>query len=221
MAVTFLQQQSGGSDGVSTTIASAAGSTTSGSLIVGAACCIDNTPGTFSVSDTAGNTYSYPTARNNGAVTLWMLPFYSYNATGNASNVVTANFGASVQYRSIVWCEYSGLVTDSSVYEDEDWDTTGAADAALATPTLSLSDAGLVVGFVCPYDTRTFTTTRNERYDSGTYRVGAIDRIEATAGSYDLDATLSSNVRATLIALAFKAAAGPSFIPRGTLLGVG
>lgn len=68
--------------------------------------------GTFSLSDTAGNTGWRRHARSAGlsatCIELWSLK----NMVGHATNVVTAGFSVSTNFRAIVVAEYSGLATD-------------------------------------------------------------------------------------------------------------
>lgn len=80
-----------------------------------------------SVTDTAGNTYvkaigrktAYDSCRNE----LW----YTYNATGNASNVITANISGNVQYWGVVAVQYSGILTTDPL------DVTAIGDTASGT----------------------------------------------------------------------------------------
>jgi len=69
-------------------------------------------PGTMSISDTQGNTYTAATtATNHGATGQWFYTFAS--ATGD--NIVTGSFTNNATYRFIRVLEYSGISTTNPV----------------------------------------------------------------------------------------------------------
>jgi hypothetical protein len=225
MSFVFEGVANAAADSASVTIASGSRAATAGNLIVGCAVCQVDTPGAFSVSDTAGNTFEYGTARQHSVQPLFLRPFYARNITANAANVITADFTSSVRFRSIVWHEYSGVGVSTCELADDDVGETLSGATALSTPTLTLARAGVVVGLLCPYGTRTFTTTNTERYDPASYYLGSLDRIEGSAGSYALDATWSGAIESVMSALAFQLAGGGGgeqpetiFVPRRRII---
>lgn len=132
-------------------IASAAKSTTTGNfLAVYIKWEVAATPIVTSVTDTAGNTFvevveaSHASGDPRGAL------YYAENITGNASNVVTANFGSgSPEYRRIIVEEFSGIATSSST--DGSVQTNNGTGTAYSTADITTSQSGLVVLGVSGY----------------------------------------------------------------------
>lgn len=96
-----------------TTVASPAQAHVTGNLIVvGVRWYRSSAQDISSVVDTAGNTYTFISSKNDGAdqVELW----YAYNVTGNASNVVTVTFSGITSYRVVCVGEFSGAKTSAT-----------------------------------------------------------------------------------------------------------
>ncbi len=111
MAIAYVSSSIGNNAATGTSIATAALSTTNGNLIV---VCIAAGAGgasetVTSVTDTATNTYvqfsGAKAGTDGGLCDIW----YAKNITGNAANVVTANFSATLTLRAIHQLQYSGL----------------------------------------------------------------------------------------------------------------
>lgn len=108
----------GTGDAAANSIAASAKNTTTGNAIfVGVKWENATTPTLLSVTDTAGNTY---TVDQQGIYTPGNEPHgaiaYCLNATGNAANVITANFSAATAtFRRIHVEEFSGVATSAGV----------------------------------------------------------------------------------------------------------
>lgn len=110
---------------------------------------------TATVTDTAGNTY---TDGGSGRLTQssdsgFLQLFYAYNVTGHASNVVTATFSSSQDYKAVVAAEYSGVKTSASPVDTGNTGTAGATNSVTSgafTPSaaneIAVACAGLNVG---------------------------------------------------------------------------
>ena len=86
---------------------------TAGNLIV--AYVVWDNPGTASVSDTRGNTYTAATTRQNFG-NNWSAQVFYASGISAGSNTVTATFGTSINSFGIVYLhEYSGLASVSPV----------------------------------------------------------------------------------------------------------
>lgn len=111
MAIALVGTPTVGANGASdTTVSSAAKSTTTGnSLLVG---CMSQEGGGSAtitgITDTAGNTFTALTMRDDGAYGSILRWFYCHNITGNASNVVTGTWSAATRYKTIIQIEISG-----------------------------------------------------------------------------------------------------------------
>lgn len=214
----FVNFGNNGADAPSTTIAASAINATGGNLIVGAVKYEGASSTTVTVADTAGNTYTVLTGRKHSTANLWVYPFYARNITGNASNVVTATFGASQQYRGIAVAQYSGLDTGAGVLLFDDVAETSGSQTVLTSPSETFPSTGVMVGFVAPFATRSFTTPYNERYDAAIYYPGIVDRIISAGGSYTIEATLNAVGQALLISLCLTDPAVPN-APSGVTAG--
>lgn len=145
MAAAYVNDGDGFNSASASSIAAAATSHTTGNLLV---CGVrhEGATTTISISDTAGNTWVPLTkvAHPNGD--MWLQLFYVLNCTGNASNVVTATFGAARTWRYIQVQQFSGLNT----YDEEDSGTTSAGTTVTAG-TVNIDGAGVVVNAIANY----------------------------------------------------------------------
>lgn len=107
---TFVQKTQTPADAnTSTTVAGSAMNQVTGHFNVVFVAWLDasNSINVTSVTDTAGNTYT-PGVKNNSNNTSSQM-FYAKNLIAHASNVVTATFSSTTQYRSIIVADYSGV----------------------------------------------------------------------------------------------------------------
>lgn len=120
-------------------IAAGATSHTTGNLLV---CFVrhEDAATTITIADTAGNTWTPLTKVTHPSVNMHGQLFYVLNCTGNASNVVTATFGAARTYRGIQVKQFSGL----NSYDEEDSGTTSTGTSVTAG-TVNIDGAGVVV----------------------------------------------------------------------------
>ena len=113
MAITLINVAKLASSGAATTIAAPATNHTAKNLLFVFARHGTDSTSTISISDTVGNTFTPVDALIGNAAAGAAQAFYAKNILGNASNVVTATFGASVSFRGITVLQYSGLDTVS------------------------------------------------------------------------------------------------------------
>lgn len=146
--------------GSATTIATAATSLTTGNFIVA---CVRRGTASISVSsvtDTAGNTYHHaigPIESGAGAVEIW----YSENVTGNASNVVTANFSGATISRSIITAQFYGMATSSSLDQTASGTSTGASPVTSGSLTTTRGNEVLIVAAEVSVTGSTWTEQAN------------------------------------------------------------
>jgi hypothetical protein len=124
---------------------------------------------------------------------------------------VTATLGASRPYRGLVVVQIRGAA--ASLVDSDSIERTTADGTAFATPGLSFTKAGIIVGFTAPYVGRSFTPTSPavEVYDPASYYTGAMTRDVSGAGTVNIGTTVSSGFDGFLVALGFEEAspAGP------------
>lgn len=132
MAIAYVNSGTGRdySGPSSAALTAAATSLTAGNAIIVGARWFDptNTITVSSVTDTAGNTYGAgPATLTSGSEQLAI--WFALNVSGHASNVVSMNLSAAVQYWGVVTAQYSGLATSSA------YDTTANATSGGGTMT--------------------------------------------------------------------------------------
>lgn len=203
-----------------TTVASAAKNTTTGNLI---AVCVTAQEGagitTISVADTAGNTYVAGTNYGAGGVGGMVQWFYARNATGNASNVVTATMSGNTRYKAIFQIEISDLDTSASVFADESGGI-AFSSATISPGDLTLSAAGIFLYGVVSTNDRSFTPdgayTEIDDAQGNAWGGSGSTAYDIDAGSTDNPtATASSASNLTIAAIAFlDASAGGGQPPR-------
>ena len=141
MAIAYVNRAEGFSLTSGNTIATAAISHTTGNLL--AVFLNIQTSSTPTITDTASNTWTATSSSpaNSGANYIWV--FYAANITGNASNIVTANWGgAPTTYAAISVRQFSGVATTSPLEDDDKGTGTGTA---IATPSLTLTSSEGVI----------------------------------------------------------------------------
>lgn len=159
----------------------------------------ESTDTTSSVSDTAGNTY---TAMANAFSTnvggRW---FYCLNATGHATNVITATLGAARSYKRVHVTVLTGS-TPTVVHSS----TTGAATTTLALSGIVTSAGGAILGGSSAYnaelpatvadsDGLTYTPSPTRDYSAV---LRALDAVGSAAKTVTCTSTSSNRVFSVL-----------------------
>ena len=166
--ITFFNQAVGATaQGGGTSLAAAALNATAGNLLAVWVRAGDSAS-TITASDTAGNTFT-PIAQCTGGPGggQWL---YAKNITGNASNVVTANYSVTEAFRAVMVLQFSGLSTTAPL----DVSATPCASGTSTTPTSA--------SFT--------TTTANEVILSGV-TAGALSMTFTQGTGYTLGSTLT------------------------------
>jgi hypothetical protein len=127
MAIAYVNSGHGSdyTGGAPSSLTAAATSLTTGNAIIVGARWFNPGGGTtvVSVTDTAGNTYVQGPAKFDSGSGEQLIVWIAMNVTGHASNVVSVNLSAGVQYWGVVTAQYSGLAT-SSAYDATATDAT-------------------------------------------------------------------------------------------------
>lgn len=209
MAAAYVNNGDGFNTASGGSIATAATSHTTGNLLV---CCVrhEGATTTISISDTAGNTWTPLTKVTHPGGDMHLQLFYVLNCTGNASNVVTATFGANRTFRGIQVQQFSGLNT----YDEEDSGTTTAGTSVTAG-TVNIDGAGVVVNGIALYGglltwsaSTGYTLVQNS---ADTQRMGMSYELETGSSAESPGASGSSNDDWIIVSSAFlEAGAGPT-----------
>lgn len=171
------------------TLACAATNMTTGNLVVVGVRSRSNNP---TVSDTAGNTYTQIANQSSMGATDFMTMFYSANITGHASNVVTANFGASQSYVAVLVHEYSGVNTlDQKVKQDASGTST-----SVTSPTFTTTVADEVIVAMCSVDqiNRTFTAGATYTLQNVAGGMAADENLIVSSIQTDKTASISQDI---------------------------
>ena len=204
MAIAYVNGVGNFESAGATTIAAPAANHTTGNLLVVFVGLRDTSVTVSSIADTAGNTYTYVTriAGTSSAIECW----YAKNITGNANNVVTATFSASVYYRTITVNQYSGCDTSAPL---DQYNTGTGYDTAPTTGniTTTVADEVLVAG-VRLLASRIITAGTNytKRVDTSSWGASE-DRIVSATGTYNATFSLSDVTYWATIVASFKAVA--------------
>lgn len=208
MAFAFVNSSATFAAGSSTTVASAATSLTTGNLIVAQV----RHPGTVSsVADTAGNTYvladNTPTASFGTKFEVW----YCLNATGNASNVVTVTFSASIANRGLITAQYS-QTTGAYLLASTNKLSTGGSGVSIPVTSVTVTD-GLAL-CLCNVEATGTTWTAGSGMTTVTQDGSNVqylaDRIVSTLTTVPIAVTSSSTANKQVIGLVFSGPAGGS-----------
>ena len=201
MAAAYVNTGSGFNTASGGSIATGATSHTAGNLLV---CCVrhEGASTTISLADTAGNTWTPLTKVTHPGGDMYLQLFYALNCAGNASNVVTATFGASRTFRGIQVQQFSGL----SSYDEEDSGTTSAGTSVTAG-TVNIDGAGVVVNGIAIYGglvtwsaSTGYTLVQNA---SDTQRMGMSYELETGSSAESPGASGSSNDDWIIVSAAF------------------
>ncbi len=152
---------------------------TSGNLIV--VYVVWDNPGTVTVSDTRGNTYTAATARQSWGSNWSAQAFYASNILGG-SNTVKATFGTAIKSFGIVYLhEYSGLATASPVDVSASAAGTSASMSSGAVTTTQANDLLFAAGA-----SDNTVTTPGTGFTARLTGFGNLteDRVVTTTGSY-------------------------------------
>lgn len=109
---------------------------------------------TVDITDTAGNTYIEvtPTHVQQGATGGRLTAHYCLDCIGNASNVITATFGATKSYITLSAEQWSGITT----YIDHEI-ASASASATISGSGLSASDEGVLIAGVGIFNGQTIS----------------------------------------------------------------
>ena len=157
---------------------------TAGNLIV--VYVVWDNPGTVTVSDTRGNTYTAATARQTWGSNWSAQAFYASNILGG-SNTVKATFGTAITSFGIVYLhEYSGLATASPVDASASAVGTSASMSSGAVTTTQANDLLFAAGA-----SANTVTTPGTGFTPRLTGFGNLteDRVVTTTGSYAGTAT--------------------------------
>lgn len=214
----FVNVGTGGNDATGTTIATAATSLTAGNTIAVGVVWTSATTTVTGVTDTAGNTYtqvsgSFMRSANNDATDIWVAT----NATGNASNVVTAAYSATSPFRRIKTHQYSGLATTSVSDGGANGFTAAGTSISTGSMTATTSD-GVVFAIMSSNSAQTYTagTSFTLRGTVQSTDTQSEDRILAATGSYTASVTAGSSARLFISAATLKGLITPGTALRGS-----
>lgn len=198
-----------GSSGSSTTIAKAyASNVTAGNFLFAVAGGAANTTCTFSSS---GDTWATIATFWDGNIGQLVSIGYAANVTGGAKTV-TATFGTSTIFKSIIIEEWSGVATSSPL----DTNTTGLHVPATTTPSdnamTTTTDGDLILGGIVSDGAVISAGTGYtlDIYESGNH-YGAEFQVQGTHGSTTVVWTLGSSAQSAVVSAAFKPAGGTNF----------
>lgn len=209
MAIALVNTTSGTNDASAGSLGATAASHTAGNLIV-VGVAWSNTVNVSSVTDTAGNSYTSTGQKADHISSDFVEVFYAKNITGNASNVVTANFSANATFRRVMVHQYSGCDTTAPFTTGEGSTGVGTG-TAVATSSWSTATADeVIVAFTSGNNTATYTAGASftRQLSSIGTDSASEDRIVASTGSYTASFSVSPSLTWYVAAASFKMAAG-------------
>ncbi len=216
-AIARVNSASLGDNAAAATIAAPATSHTAGNLLVVYIAWAGTTVTVTGITDTAGNTYSQCTGAlasdvNAGRSDLW----FAKNIAGNASNVVTVTFSASIDFRRIAVFQYSGADTVSPFEVAVNTSGTGTS---LTSPSFSPAASGNVNVAGGDQSASGNTWTAGANYTLGPLPGSSYteDRIAAPAGAQTASITNSAAITILMSLASFKAAGGGGGAPPSQL----
>lgn len=204
MAVSVVDHDFGSGDASSTTIATGAGLDVQvGDVLV--ACAQHETGADSAITFSGGNA----TWTAVGNLAHSGVPHFVYFARGEVTSAgsglaVTGTIAASRPFRSIVVVQLRGA--SAMVADWESVERNSGLGVTFATPALTFTRAGIIVGITAPYEGRSFVPTSPavEVYDPASYYVGAMTRDISAAGSFDIGTTVSGTFNGFVIGLGFE-----------------
>jgi len=215
MALSRVNTTSGTADAGATTLPATAANHTTGNLIV-AFVFWSNNVNANNPTDTAGNTYASTGFKASFSTTDHVEIFYAKNITGNASNVVTANYSASATFRRIIVHQYSGADTTAPFTAGEGNQATVNPGTSLATSAWTTAKADEVlcggIGGNLSFTSLVGTSGKTKIVDLSD--CASEDQIVSSTGSYTASFSWSNSVTAWLSGSSFSApAAAAAVIP--------
>ena len=219
----FVNVATGSADTAATTIASAAASHTAGNMLAVHVVSGDSAQNVSSIADTAGNTYTLvASSRIQDAAIGTVETWVAANIAGNASNVVTATYTASVSFRRIIVTQFSGRATTAPA----EIGTTAALSASpITSPSFSPAASGNDNSACAADGTATYSAGVNYtiRVSSLGGDTGSETRDNAPAGAQTAAMSFTGGGSAIMSVASFKVAGGAAQIPptRLALCGVG
>jgi chitodextrinase len=164
---------------------------------------------TFTVTDTAGNTYQKAVQLNETTDNTTLAIYYAENINGGATTVSVGNSINGGTLRFAIF-EYSGVALANSL------DATATGQGTSATPATAVATAAssgdLVIGGLSSANPQTFTagsgwTLEESVPATPNTKLAVEDQIMSTAGSISATATLSSSDAWGAVVAAFRVAA--------------
>jgi hypothetical protein len=215
MAIAYVNSGTGRdySGPSSAALTAAATSLTTGNAIIVGARFYDPT-GTVTVSsvtDTAGNTYIQGPPKFASGTGEHLVIWHALNVTGHASNVVSVNLSAAVQFWGVVTAQYSGIATSSA------YDTTATAlngGATMTTGAFTTAQAEEVIFAVAQVANTGQTWTAGSGYTIRAQDASNVTVVQdkivlaiQTGVTTSIDCSDAGTTKSMLVAT-FKAAAG-------------
>jgi hypothetical protein len=217
MAIAYVNSGTGRdySGPTSAALTAAATSLTAGNAIIVAARFFDTTSTVVvsSVTDTAGNTYGAGPAKLTSGGAEQLIIWFALNTLGHASNVVSVNLSAAVQFWGVVTAQYSDLAT-ASAYDTTANATSGGGTMTTGAFTTDTADELLFAVAQVAGTGRTWTPTAGGGYtiraqdaDNVTVVQDKIVSAIQTGVTTSIDCSDGVTAKSMLVAT-FKAAAG-------------
>ena len=211
MAIAVVNTTSGNSNTGATTLPATAASHTTGNLLV--VCCVWSGNVNANVpTDTALNTYVSTGQKANNGTTDHSEIFYAKNITGNASNIVTANFAASATFRRVMVYQISGCDTSAPFTVGEGGTAVALAAAAVTTTSWTTATADEILFGGAGTSGAAATITPGTGYTNTLAKIGTDShmefRIVSATGTYTAGYTSGSNQDWWLSGASFKILGG-------------
>lgn len=192
-AAAFVNSTGSYSGTAATTISSSSINITGSNTIVVVTSALGSTNSVSSIADSAGNTFitAGASCRNTNASVGFIEIWYANNVTGNASDIVTVTFSASVSGRRIHVLQYSGIATSTPIEAC----TGGSQIDAISVTSPSFSPAASgnvnVMGVFNDDGGYTYSAGTNYTLRTSDGHGAAEDRVGAPSGSQT--ASMSGN----------------------------
>lgn len=213
-----VTKKDGADGGTGTSLAFAAINVSTGNLMVIGIIINNGSAITISsITDTASNTYTQAIRDRQSAESTSLDIWYAQNVTGNASNVITANFSGSAGYAFMYAAQYSGAATASALDQTSTGYTTGTSVASSAFTTTQADEVLTAIGYYSSADTPTAGSGYTMVSDAALrclyeYQIVSSIQSSVTAGYSTTGSNSKMVVVATFKAVA-AAAAAKRFLP--------
>jgi hypothetical protein len=226
VAIAFVNSTTGNNDGGASSLPATAANHTAGNLLVVGVIWTGATTANVP-TDTAGNAYVSTTQKATSGGNDHCELFYAKNITGNAANIVTANFSGSSTFRRIMVFQYSGCDTTAPYTTGEGGQATDATGTTHTTSSFTTATADSVIctfaggGNVVTWSAGAVGTARVTGLGTDS---GGEDNIVSATGTYTGSMNTNVNDNTWITAAAFKIAGGGGGGPvakKLAVLGVG